>query len=243
MWWCSLLKVAKGDEEIKLISQVQEQLGSLCCLVREIFFPRVCYACGVEIEDGWLCPECRRGLLVGKTLPPREELAGVWMLFAYDQAVKEAIHKIKFAGDRELPELLGSEAALLLDTQIWPDFLQQDAVVTGIPTDASRRQARGFDLPEVLFKQALVRQGFTWQELLRRKRPTEPLFSLNPEARSLCLADCFQVLGDVRGKKIILTDDIFTTGATMQEAARTLKAAGAVSIAAVTFAGALDNLG
>src|SRR5574344_627464 len=109
--------------------------------------------------------------------------------------------------------------------------------------DAGRRRARGFDLPEVIFKQALIKQGFTWQELLRRTRPTEPLFSLNPGARSLCLEDCFEVLGDVRGKKIILTDDIFTTGATMQEAARTLKAAGAGGITAVTFAGALDNLG
>ena len=233
----------KGDEEIKLISQIRGNLSGLGRLVQEIFFPRVCFACRVEIEDGWLCPKCRRGLWVGKTLPSSENLEGVWMLFAYDQAVKEALHKIKFAGDRELPALLGSEAAVLLDSQRWPDFPGQDAVVTGIPTDAGRRRARGFDLPEVIFKQALIKQGFTWQELLRRTRPTEPLFSLNPEARSLCLEDCFEVLGDVRGKKIILTDDIFTTGATMQEAARTLKAAGAAGITAVTFAGALDNLG
>ena len=217
--------------------------GALGSLVREIFFPRLCYGCRVEIADGWLYPACRQGLWVGKILPPEEALDVAWLLFAYDQAVKEAIRKIKFAGDRELPVLLGSEAGLALDREEWPAFLPQEALVTGIPTDARRRQERGFDLPEVLFRQAVTEQGLVWRSLLKRTRPTEPLFSLNPEERSLCLEGCFAVLGDVRGKKIILTDDIFTTGATMQEAAKTLRAAGAAGVTALTFAGALDNLG
>jgi predicted amidophosphoribosyltransferase len=197
----------------------------------------------VEIADGWLCPACRQGLWVGKVLPPAEALDGAWLWFAYDQAVKEAIRKIKFAGDRELPQLLGSEASLALSREDWPLSLPRPDLVTGIPTDARRRRERGFDLPEVLFRQAVTAQGLTWQTLLQRQRPTEPLFSLNPQERSFCLEGCFVVVGDVRGKKILLTDDIFTTGATMQEAARTLRAAGAAGVTALTFAGALDNLG
>ena len=221
---------------------MREALKELGILIWEIFYPRTCFVCGIEIADGLFCDECRRGLYVGKEIAARENLTGIWILFAYDQGVKEALHRIKFAGAKSLPLLLRSETGMVMATEPWPCFLNMQALATGIPTDARRKKERGFDLPEVIFKEVLARHKIFWQEVLVRQRPTEPLFDLNPEERRLCLEGCFKVIGDVRGKQIILTDDILTTGATMQEAARVLKLAGASNVVAITFAGARANL-
>lgn len=78
--------------------------------------------------------------------------------------------------------------------------------------------------------------------LLCRTRKTLPMFGLSPEERRRNLQDCFAVTGNVRGKSVMLVDDIFTTGATFSAAAAVLKEAGAVTVTGLAFCGSIENL-
>ena len=67
----------------------------------------------MEIEEGFLCRECRKGFLQVKEFPPVDALDGGLFFFAYENQVKEAIHKIKFGGDKNIPVLLSEETESL----------------------------------------------------------------------------------------------------------------------------------
>ena len=78
---------------------------------------------------------------------------------------------------------------------------------------------------------------------LTRRRETVHQYDLSPQERKMNLEDCFAVTQNVTGKTVIVVDDIFTTGATMEEAAQTLKNAGAVEVYGLAFCGSIENYG
>ena len=252
-------------------------------LLKEFVFPRGCAGCGVEIEAGFLCRECRKGLLQMKEFPPVDALDGGLSFFAYENHVKEAIHKIKFGGDKSIPFLLAEETEnLFMDLKVHEavinfltgagkslsfaekDFMgksevrekafqvliREEAPVrnrnlqlwSGIPTDPGRLRQRGFDLPTVLFAERAKDFGGTWKQTLCRTRKTLPMYGLSAEERRRNLQDCIVVTGNVRGKSIVLVDDIFTTGATFSAAAAVLKEAGAETVKGLAFCGSIENL-
>jgi predicted amidophosphoribosyltransferase len=232
----------------------------------------------VEIEAGFLCRECRKGLLQMKAFPPVDDLDGGVFFFTYENVIKEAIHKIKFEQDKKFLALLSEETELLLADltghRIITNFLadagknpccaekdctdkktfqalsqevfcrgkREPWLWTGIPTDAARLRQRGFDLPTELFsKGAEAFNGF-WTQTLCRTRKTLPMYGLSPEERRQNLQDCFAVTKNVRGKSVMLVDDIFTTGTTFSAAAAVLKEAGAVEVTGMAFCGSIENL-
>ena len=113
---------------------------------------------------------------------------------------------------------------------------------SGIPTDSGRLRERGFDLPAALFSSRAQKFGGIWTQTLCRTRKTLPMYGLSPEERRRNLQDCFAVTRDVRGKSIVLTDDIFTTGTTFSAAAAALKEAGAETVKGIAFCGSVENL-
>ena len=115
--------------------------------------------------------------------------------------------------------------------------LSDNMLLIPVPTDTSRFKARGYDVPTGIFKQWGEREELIWCEALERVLPTVPQYGLNKNKRRQNVKNCFSVCGNVRGKDIFLVDDIFTSGATMDEAAKTLKRAGAAKIWALAFAG------
>lgn len=247
-------------------------------LIKELIFPRCCAGCGVEIEAGFLCRECRQGLLQMKDFPPVENLDGGMFFFAYENIIKEAIHKIKFEQDTKSLGLLSEETELLFTDleghRLITNFLadagknascaEKDCtnikafqtscrkalshrnsstwLWSGIPTDAARLRQRGFDLPTELFSKGAKGFGGIWTQALCRTRRTLPMYGLSPEERRQNLQDCFAVTKNVRGKSVMLVDDIFTTGATFSAAAAVLKEAGAVSVSGMAFCGSIENL-
>ena len=247
-------------------------------MLKEFVFPRRCAGCEAEIEGGFLCGECRHGLLQLKAFPFVENLDGGMFFFAYENCVKDAIHKIKFERDRKMLALLSEETEMLLtdlsgqrsvrkfladagknpccaekdcaDKKILQTSCQQDYcpekcsswLWSGIPTDSGRLRERGFDLPTELFSKGAETFGGIWTQTLCRTRKTLPMYGLSREERKQNLQDCFAVTKDIRGKSIVLVDDIFTTGATFSAAASVLKEAGAVTVTGMAFCGSIENL-
>ena len=218
-------------------------------VVRELIFPRHCAVCGNVIDTGYLCPECRKGYLFQKYVQyePREEyLAGqaepmacdvlksVLLLYKYDGMLKDALHEIKFNGNAALLPLLREEAEAGLPAAKLR-WLGQYDVITCIPTSPERRARRGFDLPEALFAPLLEQRGGEFQsQVLERVRPTAPLFELAPQERRSELAGCFALSQSaqrlIAGKRVLLCNDIYTTGSTMAGAAGVLLRAGAAEV-------------
>lgn len=172
-----------------------------------------------------------------EAMPGLLNLDGAVMGYKYSGALKNMLHKLKFEGESKFLEPLAEEAVFLVQAYGESSF---DMVVS-VPTDAARRKQRGFDIPESIFAGALAVKG-TWQpQVLARIKATAPQYGLAPDKRRSNVRGCFAVQGDVRGAKILLVDDILTTGATLDEAAKTLKQAGAKSVYALTLCGSLEN--
>lgn len=223
-------------------------------VAKELIFPRRCAVCAAAIETGYLCESCRREYLLQRRLPcvPREEfLAGqaaplpgdvlhsILLLYKYDGVFKDALHRIKFESDASLLPLLREEADLALPAAKLR-WLQQFDVIACVPTSGQRRRQRGFDVPEELFAPILAQRSVGVEVLLERVRHTAPLFELKPDERRQELAGCFKLKehAKVKGRHVLLCDDIFTTGSTLTEAAQVLLAAGAAKVSALALCAA-----
>lgn len=202
-----------------------------------MFFVQSCAVCNAETENGVFCPVCRRSELLLEAMPGLLNLDGAVMGYKYSGALKNMLHKLKFEGESKFLQLLAEEAVFLAQAYGESSF---DMVVS-VPTDAARRKQRGFDIPESIFAQALAVKGAWQPQVLARIKATVPQYGLAPDKRRSNVRGCFAVQGDVRGAKILLVDDILTTGATLDEAAKTLRQAGAKSVYALTLCGSLEN--
>lgn len=184
-----------------------------------MFFVQSCSVCNAETESGVFCPACRRSELLLETMPGLLNIDGAVMGYKYSGALKEMLHKLKFEGESKFLQPLAEEAVFL----------------------AQAYGESGFDIPESVFGGALAVKGAWQPQVLARIRATAPQYGLAPDKRRSNVRGCFAVQGDVRGAKILLVDDILTTGATLDEAAKTLKQAGAKSVYALTLCGSLEN--
>jgi ComF family protein len=164
---------------------------------------------------------------------------------AYENELREMLHLLKYGRTRSLASrVLGAHLAqtiLLLE-----DDAARDLVVIAVPLFAARAQERGFNQSELLADAALAelrRLRPQWKltaqhEALERTRDTRELYTLNPRQRRANLRGAFAVAQDeaVRGREVLLIDDILTTGATARECARVLTRAGAAKVWVATLA-------
>jgi len=213
-------------------------------LLEDVFFPAKCLNCHVKVGTQELfCAFCRRQLQDIRFLYPAsydcKHLAGICLFYSYEQGVKTALHKIKFEGKSQLLPRVAEELNTVcycadLDVS-WN--LSENILLVPVPTDKTRFKARGYDVTTGIFKQWGEREELVWYEALERVLPTIPQYGLSKNKRRQNVKNCFVVRKNVRGRDIFLVDDIFTSGATMEEAAKTLKKAGAGKIWALAFAG------
>lgn len=152
--------------------------------------------------------------------------SAVWL----EQGAQQAVHALKYGG---LPRI-ADDLALAM-TQCRPKTDEATALIP-IPLAPKRLRVRGYNQSEVLAR-SLARE---WRipvlpEVLFRTRETPTQTALTPGTRLANVAGAFEARRAARGA-LVLVDDVFTTGATLAEAARALEQAGATTIHGVTFA-------
>lgn len=219
-----------------------------------LFYPSFCATCHelLELKERGLCPACRENLQKLKFFPSEERIRlslaysdEGWGLFRYEDSVKEVLHKIKFGRRRDLLRIFVEEMASFLRRR--PQLSAYDWIMP-IPLDPRRRPERQFNqsglLAEKIHKILREKKGPRLdQTVLVKRRSTFPQSLLGREGRRLNLDRVFQVPHPrrIQGCSILLVDDIFTTGATFEEAAKTLKLAGAARVGFLALARVLSN--
>jgi ComF family protein len=149
---------------------------------------------------------------------------------AYEGTLRKLIHLFKYSGMRRLAQPLG---ALLGEAM--PRDRQFD-LVTAVPLHWRRRWQRGFNQAELLGKVIGRRRGIRSMNVLRRGWATRAQAGLSNAQRRENVAGAFRARRRVAGLRVLLVDDVMTTGATAGACARALKQAGAKSVALAALA-------
>lgn len=150
----------------------------------------------------------------------------------YEGTLRTLIHLFKYSGMKPLAEPLG----VLLD-RVLPPELEFDAVVP-VPLHWRKKWSRGFNQAELLARHVARQRHIPVLNALRRKRSTATQAGLANAGRRRNVAGAFteRSARAIRGKRILLIDDVMTTGATANACAGVLKRCGAKSVSLLTLA-------
>lgn len=227
----------------------------------ELFFPPICPLCRNELlrEDEELCEGCLSGmelikkpycLICGMQMESKEAISHIciWCekekpyfskaraYAIFDFKMVETIHRFKFAGWLSLAKFLAKGMINIYKEELKDDNYE---VVIPVPLHWRRLLTRGFNQSAVLAS-AMARELNLRLELysLKRVKNTKPQYGLTRRERKENVKNAFKVINNakVKGKRILLVDDVYTTGATVGECSKVLKKAGADMIGVLTLA-------
>ena len=213
-----------------------EQLNDAANGLMNLFFPRKCPFCGGIVRGKELlcgscrgtlpfCQEIRRGADFGRCAAP----------LYYEGRVRDAILAFKFKKQLGGLDCFGQLMAATAAEAYSGEF---DAV-TWVPVSKKRLRKRGFDQARFLAGSACVDWHVMPLETLRKITDNPPQSGLDdPAARRANVAGVYEAVLPERfaGKRLLLVDDICTTGATLGACAQVLKAAGAADVMCLTLA-------
>lgn len=200
--------------------------------VLDVLFPPKCETCG-GIGRQSFCLKCSSKVTY---LAPSIFFHSVG---EYEGVLKKAIKKFKFKNKRRLAQPLGSLMVEYINRHLWKDQLD---MVIPVPLHRRRLHQRGFNQAELLALEITEQCHIsTVSGLLFRKRDTKAQFGLPRQQRLINIRGAFELRGNklIKGKNILLVDDIYTTGATSAECTKMLKAAGASSVHILTLSRAV----
>lgn len=209
-------------------------------ILMELLFPPKCVLCRKLLKNGELdlCEDCRVDV---PEYPNRkiklqflDSFAAVWY---YEGNVRGSLLRYKFRNARSYAVSYGRVLAMKLLIE-YPDGFD---VLTWVPVSRLRRLRRGYDQVELLAKAVGRELGMTPVPTLKKIRNNRPQSRLkDPAARRANVLGVYRLRpdADVTGKRVLLLDDILTTGATAGECARVLLSAGAREIHCAAVAAA-----
>jgi ComF family protein len=218
--------------------------------ILNLLFPVTCIVCHAPVQKrrwGGACPQCWATLIpieppfcpkCGEPAPAIEGLCDRcmkgehWFDFArsallFTHTLREIIHQLKYSDRVSFAKPLGDILKNCLNREPFTGEL-----IIPVPLHRSRERMRGFNQAELIASR-LGRPVAA--RLLRRRKNTPSQTGLTRNERKQNLAGAFEVCGEAKGT-VIVVDDVYTTGSTMNEIARTLKRAGADQVEVLTVA-------
>lgn len=211
------------------------------CIICNKYGSLLCFECSSEIElsKTSLCPGC--GKITKKCQycqnckqRMKTSLSSVYVSTSYNSpVVKKMIADFKYIGITGLSSICG-ELIYQRVKEACPSAggLNDSFVVVPVPLNHFKLNRRGFNQAELLARYLSKRLGIPGGQALKRVKNTQNQVGLLREARLLNLSGAFECVDQelIFGKNIILVDDVLTTGATLSECAKILRAAGAKKI-------------
>lgn len=239
----SLLKPAFID----IKNFVLETLFPTTCLGCEVEGELICADCKVSLKklEHQRCIVCQKPTPFGLTHSYCQTAYGADGLISFYDYHDEKVAKIIIAGKYHfipaIYEILGTMIAQKLKNDHAHLLSTNHLALTPIPLHFTRKRWRGFNQAEILCQTLSQTLALPHTSVLVRCKLTKTQKDLKKEKRLKNMIDAFAVVGNgldhsLRGKSFILVDDVTTTGATLQQAASTLKRAGASKVFCLTVA-------
>lgn len=212
----------------------QPPICAKCAASFEAIGPPLCLHCGRPFDPqgqaGPLCAGCRAG---------QQVLASARSFGLHVGTLREAVNALKFGGRTRiapplahlLAGLIGGEPPAALP------LAERPQGIVPVPLHPTRRGERGFDQAKLLAQTLAELTGVPLRAgLLVRTRPTRPQIGMSPTERRANVRGAFALRYPLPrgGVRILLVDDVYTTGSTLEECARTLRRGGAEAVHAVT---------
>ncbi len=227
----------------------------------ELLYPPHCYLCNAPLEAGYICPECYASLPRPKPEEPlctrcggplqeaELDLCGEcadrpWSFLEarsfgfYEGGLAELVKGFKYRGERALAREL---ARYLLEAGEGL-FLDRAEALTFVPMTEEKLRQRGFNQAELLARELSGLTGLPVVPALVKVRETEEQATLRGQERWKNVQGAFTPKGEALCARIILVDDVYTTGATAEECSRALQEGGYSEVYVLTVARARSGL-
>jgi len=206
----------------------------------DLLFPPKCVFCGRVLNSGesGICPECQ-GALPWLTETEAEQRGEFFSLcvspLRYQDRVRDSIHRYKFSGRQGYARIYGRLMAQCISDRLAGRY----DLITWVPLSRERKRERGYDQAFLLANAAALALGDVAVETLRKARDTRAQSGLDGEpARRANVLGAYEIVDPelIEGKRVLLIDDVITTGATISECARLLRTFGAADVVCATLA-------
>ena len=203
--------------------------------IMDLFFPHRCPFCGAVTGKTLLCDACRNKLPdTGNRVVTEGNYGRCAAPLYYEGAVREALLNFKFNGKTGATECFG---ALLAECAA-EVYAGEFDTVTWAPVSRKRLRKRGYDQAFLLSRSACACWETEPVEMLRKIAHNPPQSGISaPEQRRANVLGVYEAIPErAYGRRILLVDDILTTGATLSECARVLRENGAADVMCLTLA-------
>lgn len=200
-----------------------------CASQLKIIEEPFCSTCGTPVEPGKKCLECTEH-------PPRFDKLRSWAVFA--GPLREALHSLKYKKNLGVAEVLAKPLVGILQREKW-DF---DLIIP-IPLSRNHLKQRGYNQAQAIARPISLTFGKPIDSRsVTRVKETSSQVDLSPHQRYANLQDAFSANpAKLNGRKVLLVDDVATTGATLNSCAEALRNAGVTEVFCITVAKALKK--
>ena len=204
----------------------------------DLVYPCRCILCRKKLPPGrpTICRECRENLPEAAGMSVRSDyFSDCVSALYYTKEVREAVLRYKFGGQESYRFAFGE----LVAARIYEDLDGKYDILSYVPLAPDRLKKRGYDQARLIAEEAAERLGRPCVRVLRKRRGVGAQSRTGgKEKRRANIAGAYSVPGsaDVSGRRILLIDDVVTTGSTLSECARVLLQAGAEDVVCATLA-------
>lgn len=207
--------------------------------VLDYFFPPICGMCG-KINENYICNNCYENIKKIKKCVINEynnrNFSKHLYIFRYEGIIRNKIIEYKFEDKGYLYKMF---AKIILSDKKTCNFIKKYDVIIPVPISKKRKKKRGYNQSELVANELAQKLNQDiWTDIIIKKKDNKPQSELNKLERIKNVEDIYEINKpiEVKNKKVLLLDDIYTTGSTVNEIARKLKQNQTQEIGVITLA-------